>query len=148
LPFEVRVNVTNESPVFWEYYYPLFQEKEGEELMKIWNMDLNIRTGNQISCVAGRTVCSIEANGDVYPCEMFLGEEEMVVGNLRKDSFKKIWATSLLFKEFRKLTKDKINNPCKNCPNEWCGAGCRAAAFSSARSITGCDFHCYYANQN
>jgi len=147
LPIKVKVNVTNESPVFWEYYYPLIKNGRVDDLIKIWGADLNFKTSNQVSCVAGRTVCSIDANGDVFPCEMFLGEASMVVGNIKKTKFKQIWQSAPLLKEFRNLTKDKLDKPCKNCVYKWCGGGCRAAALFLTGSIKGADKHCFYANK-
>jgi len=147
LPIKVKVNVTNESPVFWEYYYPLDEIGRINDLIKIWGADLNLKTGNQISCVAARTVCSIDANGDVYPCEMFLGNSLMVAGNIRKLKFKEIWQNVPIFKEFRNLAKDKLDKPCKDCLYEWCGGGCRAAALFLTGSIKGADVHCIYANK-
>jgi len=147
LPIKVKVNVTNESPVFWEYYYPLDEIGRINDLVKIWGVDLKLKTGNQISCVAARTVCSIDANGDVYPCEMFLGNSLMVAGNIRKLKFKEIWQNAPIFREFRSLVKDKLDKPCRNCFYEWCGGGCRAAALFLTGSIKGADFHCIYANK-
>jgi len=147
LPLKVKLNVTNESPIFWEYYFPLKESNRIDDLSKVWGFDLNIKIKNQISCIAGRKTCSIDANGDVYPCEMFLGNLSMIAGNIRKANFKKIWDDSPVFKYLRKLTKKDIDEPCRSCPNEWCGAGCRAAALSLTGSIKGADTHCIYANK-
>ena len=148
IPIKIKVNITNESPVFWEYYYPLKKSGRIDDLLKIWDSNLGIKVKNQISCIAGRKTCSIDANGDVYPCEMFLGNHLMVVGNIRKLKFKEIWQNAPVFKEFRSLTKDKLDKPCKDCLYEWCGGGCRAAALFLTGSIEGADTHCIYANKN
>lgn len=147
LPIKVKLNVVNESPVFWEYYYPLAESGRLGDLKKIWGANLSIKSGDQISCVAGRIACSIDANGDVYPCEMFLGKISYRAGNIRKLKFREIWGEAIILKRFRSLTKDKLDKPCRNCSFEWCGGGCRAAALFLTGSITGADMHCIYASK-
>ncbi len=148
IPIKIKVNVANESPVFWEYYHPLKKSGRIDDLLKIWGSNLDVKVKNQISCIAGRKTCSIDANGDVYPCEMFLGSPLMITGNIKKSNFKKIWNNSAVFEYLRKLTRKDIDKPCKICPNKWCGAGCRAAALFLTGSIRGADTHCIYANKN
>ncbi|MDO8515206.1 MAG: radical SAM protein [bacterium] len=145
-PIEVKLNVVNESPVFWEYYYPLFEGNKLNDLRDVWKIDLSMKCGNQISCVAGRTTCSIDANGDVYPCEMLLGKPSYIAGNIRRLKFRKIWKEAIVFEKFRKLTKDRLGSPCNSCSFKWCGGGCRAAAIFSTGSVSGADRHCRYAN--
>ena len=135
LPVKVKLNVTNEAPVFWEYYYPLANNDRINDLFKVWGSDFNTDTQDQITCVAGRKVCSIASNGDVFPCEMFLSKQSLVAGNIRKQKFKQIWKNSLILKKFRNLTKDKLTGSCKKCHYKWCGGGCLAAG----------DNHCFYA---
>lgn len=145
LPLEVKINVTNESQIPWEYYFPLKEANQLEDLKVVWGIDSKYSKTNQISCVAGRTVCSIATNGDVLPCEMFLAQPQMSAGNIRNASFRKIWCESPLMKFFRKLKKGHLDKPCNKCKMRWCGGGCRAAAYFLTGSPTGADMHCIYA---
>lgn len=53
-----------------------------------------------IHCPAGYSSCAISVNGDVKPCVNFI----LSAGNCLKNSIKKIWCKSYLFKEIRENT--------------------------------------------
>ena len=53
-------------------------------------------------CGVGYDNCCITANGDVYPCA---GWQDMVLGNVYKQSLKDIWENSEKIKELRKITQ-------------------------------------------
>lgn len=143
---KINLNVTNEGPVFWEYYYPLKKLHKLNLLKDIWGQ--NTKNRSDISCVAGISVCSIGEDGSVYPCEMFVSDPEMSAGNIKKDEFNNIWKSSKLFKEFRKLSRESLTGPCSTCKNKWCGGGCRAAAYYDSNKINSSDTHCFYAQEN
>lgn len=72
------------------------------------------------SCGVGISLFAIEPNGDVKICP----SSQKVIGNLRKQSFPKIWNSSLM-KKFRKL--EWLDIGCKSCnlfPN--CKGGCHS----------------------
>lgn len=143
---KINLNVTNEGQVCWEYYYPLEKIGKLNLLGKMWNQDAKL--ASDISCVAGISVCSIGADGRVYPCEMFVSDQSMSAGNLKDSSFKNIWQESELFKKFRGLSKQKLDGPCASCQRGWCGGGCRAAAYYLSGKLNGSDMHCYYAQKD
>lgn len=76
-------------------------------------------------CAAGRGMLSIAANGDVYPCDAFHGEESMKVGNVREMDLEK-WKNSSVLKPFQNLTVTTIEG-CKDCELKFiCGGSCMA----------------------
>lgn len=141
---DLRVNVTNESDVFWEFYFPLMESESLSDLKKVWGMDIKegLQDTSLVSCVAGKSVCSINANGDVYPCEMLLGVNDFCAGNVRKESFGSIWRNSQVFSDFRKLKRKDLEGACGGCEHRWCGGGCRAAAYYQTGSIKGPNINC------
>ena len=67
-------------------------------------------------CMFGNRKVSIQANGNIYPCDSFVGMEEFCLGNIYKEIDKiKINKNISLFK-------------CEECSNCWarylCGGGC------------------------
>lgn len=146
-PFpQINLNVTNEGSVCWEYYFPLKKMKKMSLLRDIWGQDESVIEKN-ISCAAGISVCSIGADGEVYPCEMFCSDPNMSAGNIRLRDFSEIWNTSKLLSDFRSLSKTKLEGSCAKCKNKWCGGGCRAVAYYSTGNLQGTDKHCYYAKK-
>lgn len=75
-------------------------------------------------CGAGRIYAAIQPDGKVTPC-VFL---PIVVGDLRKESFRKIWLESKVMRELR--DKDLLKPPCGECPYRYICGGCRARAYS------------------
>lgn len=140
---KINLNVTNEGPVCWEYFYPLQKSGKLKLLKDIWNQDT--KTVSDLSCTAGISVCSIGADGEVYPCEMFVSDPSMSAGNIRQNTFKKIWESSKLLHQFRNISKDDLTGSCASCKYKWCGGGCRATAYYSTGKLNGADSHCYYA---
>ena len=74
-------------------------------------------------CGAGRIYAGIQPDGTVIPC-VFL---PIPVGNLRKESFWKIWTASPLFKQLR--NRDLLKGYCRICPYRNICGGCRARAY-------------------
>ena len=60
------------------------------------------RYKKQRICGVGYDNCCITANGDVYPCA---GWQNMVLGNIYKQSLQEIWENSPKVKELRKITQ-------------------------------------------
>ncbi|MCR5045796.1 MAG: PqqD family peptide modification chaperone [Treponema sp.] len=64
-------------------------------------------------CGVGVSSCCMVANGNVYPCA---GWQEMVLGNLKKDTLENIWNNSEKIKWLRTLKmKDLGNGECCKC---------------------------------
>ncbi|MHA1378197.1 MAG: SPASM domain-containing protein [Candidatus Helarchaeota archaeon] len=77
-------------------------------------------------CVAGIRFCTIDCNGDVYPCSFFK-DSKYIVGNVLEQDLQEMWLNSNVFKQFREM-RGKLKGKCKYCEiQEHCG-GCRAIA--------------------
>ncbi len=84
-------------------------------------------------CNAGRSACAIAPDGQVYPCQLFMGFPEMSAGNIRDQSILEMWADS--FENFRKLTARDIEK-CASCKClSSCAGGCRARAYARCGSL-------------
>ena len=75
-------------------------------------------------CGAGRVYAAIQPDGKVTPC-VFL---PIVVGDLRREPFEKIWLESKVMRELR--NKDLVKPPCGECPYRYICGGCRARAYA------------------
>ena len=75
-------------------------------------------------CGAGRIYAAIQPDGKVTPC-VFM---PIIVGDLRKQTFKDIWENSEVMLKLR--NKDLIKPPCGECPYRYVCGGCRARAYS------------------
>jgi|GEM_PF-2320657 radical SAM protein with 4Fe4S-binding SPASM domain len=81
-------------------------------------------------CGMGRNVLSIEANGDVYPCQL-MHHKNFKLGDLKNQSLEEIWINS----PYRHHSVDMIEG-CKSCElKHICSAPCRARAFYVLGSI-------------
>lgn len=85
-------------------------------------------------CGAGRIYCSIEANGDIYPC-VFL---PIKVGNVLKDGFLNVWHYSSVLNTIR----DRDHYACSSCPYRYVCGGCRARAYAYFGDIKAPDPSC------
>ncbi len=93
-----------------------------------------------LGCSAGRTVCCITAQGDVFPCT-YLKYEKFLMGNINKEKFSDIWHTKNIafLRELRHL-----DGRCSSCNNKsLCMGGCRALAYQKYRDIHQSDPSCY-----
>ena len=59
----------------------------------------------------------ITAKGDIYPCNVFLGKEEFIFGNIYKDNFKIIWEgprrRGIMDRIYQKWDIEKCRNACR-----------------------------------
>lgn len=65
---------------------------------------------DEIRCIAGRSSCSIDPFGNVYPCTFF----NTAAGNVKETPIKEIWENSHLLKIIRAITKNHFEK-CNNC---------------------------------
>lgn len=78
------------------------------------------------SCGWAKGQCGVLHNGDVTICGLSSGRKDLVAGNIKNKSFKKIWFNSELFKKLRSFKADEIKGICGLCPViEECGGSCR-----------------------
>lgn len=91
-------------------------------------------------CVAGMRFCTIDCNGDVYPCSFFK-DSKYLAGNILSQDFKEMWQNSNIFQKFRKMKK-RLKGKCNGCRiNEYCG-GCRSVALTYSEDFYGEDMAC------
>jgi mycofactocin radical SAM maturase len=89
-------------------------------------------------CGAAKMTCCVSPDGYVYPCA-FLQETPFLSGNVRRESFKKIWDNSLIFKQFRNINVKS----CMECYRfEVCRGGCPAMAYHTYNDINMPDPEC------
>lgn len=151
LNHEIKLNFKivppNEGEVFWLYYFPL--KYYGRlDLLYLWNQKLTEHTEKrEISCLAGIKALSIDENGDIYGCDLMTGIKEFVAGNLKENSLYDIWHFSPVFKKFRDAEFSKVTGKCATCENNWCGGGCRSAAYNLEGDFYGSDLSCFYEEE-
>jgi len=89
-------------------------------------------------CIAGIGFCFISCQGQVQGC----GYLTPGAGNIRKESFQKIWVDAPLFRQLRDLSN--IKGKCGVCEyKEVCG-GCRARAYESTGDYLEAEPDCLY----
>ncbi len=82
-------------------------------------------------CGAAKMTCCIMPNGDIYPCA-FLQNSHFLAGNIKVDSFSKIWQDSKVFKSLREINVES----CKKCSRfSYCHGGCPAVAYFMYNSL-------------
>jgi len=143
----IQFRVTPATPL--DLLIPLFEI--GWDLQKVLRYYPYARTPLQdekfskirtIGCIGGVGRWAINAQGDVYPCELLVTDDRMKCGNLLENSFDEclISSRSMLHVEL-----DDIGD-CASCEyGGICGGGCRARAFKMYGNLSApdplCPFH-------
>ncbi len=83
-------------------------------------------------CNFGRLYCAVDAYGRVYPCIIRTAS----VGNLRKESLRKIWRESEKLKAIRSITLEDLKE-CKACQYSSICNRCPALAYAEDGKYTG-----------
>lgn len=97
-------------------------------------------------CSAGRTTCSIDAKGNVYPCS-FMEHPLLNCGNILKQPLGQIWRNSKILQQLRTL--DHLTGACNKCQHlQNCRGGCRAAAYLRRYKIDDSDYLCTVKRSN
>jgi len=84
----------------------------------------DLRPLEETPCRAGKDVCAINPQGEVWPCNSL----PMPVGDLRKQTFASIWTTSEVLTEVRGLKWATIQE-CNKCPVRSYCTRCHAMAY-------------------
>jgi radical SAM protein with 4Fe4S-binding SPASM domain len=87
--------------------------------------DLKVPSGG---CAAGVSGLTILPDGTVTPCRRL----PVPIGNVRKDSLREIWATSVVLRDLR--DQSGYTGKCGNCSRWSVCRGCRAIAFAYAQA--------------
>ena len=94
-----------------------------------------------LGCGAGRTLCNVAYNGDVFPCA-YIYAEEYKCGNIFENDLIQIWRSSTVMNLFRNL--DELDSPCHECDMKHiCLGGCRAHAIGLGQTIHSFDSGCW-----
>lgn len=123
--------------------YSLTGEEFGEFILDLYEAwlredrdDVRIRTIEQLVggllgtkpdlcsfCVGCGGVLSIDTNGDVYPCDEFVGQSSLLLGNINKTGLRSLIA-STIYKDFVKQSY-KMPEECTKCEYlKICGGNC------------------------
>jgi radical SAM protein with 4Fe4S-binding SPASM domain len=93
-----------------------------------------------VRCPAGTTKLGVMPDGSVYPCNLFFGKKDFLLGNILTDSFETIWnhAALIFFRTFQ-------GNRClrKSCElYAQCHGGCPAHALVLSGDLAAPDPRC------
>ncbi|UMZ74013.1 thioether cross-link-forming SCIFF peptide maturase [Natranaerofaba carboxydovora] len=110
----------------------LFYEEKADkgEGFSFYHFEINLDGGPCVKkrfsgCGAGSEYLAITPSGEIYPCHQFVGNDEFVMGDLKK-SFLVDQSVKNKFNEHNFLSKKK----CKECWAKFhCGGGCHANAY-------------------
>ena len=105
-------------------YYRIWREKSKADGKSEERRSLSFSTGGGKGCIAGQTICFVNAMGDVFPCSYF----PKSAGNVFERSLKEIWEDSSLFSELRDFKK--YEGKCGVCRYVKVCGGCRARAYA------------------
>jgi radical SAM protein with 4Fe4S-binding SPASM domain len=89
------------------------------------------------SCIAGTHYCRITPEGGVTACP-YIDDE---VGNLREESFSKIWDHSPALQQLR---TPQLQGKCGHCEYQALCGGCRARALATEGDLMAADTWCSY----
>lgn len=111
------------------------------------NKDLSENNYSEIDrlfsgCPAGKSKALIDAQGNVYGCDL-LKTEEFCAGSVRDSNFIDIWKNSEVFKTWRNRQVSTIQGVCSNC--KWvfaCVGGCPAKSVYRGYGIFDSDPDC------
>lgn len=105
----------------------------------ITNLPPAFKPINDFAC-AGRCgihhIMGVLGNGDVSICGIGGSTPELVVGNVKKDSLKDLWANGFVFKDIRQNVPRDLEGVCGECIlKSRCLGECRADAYYKKRSF-------------
>jgi radical SAM protein with 4Fe4S-binding SPASM domain len=95
---------------------------------------------SHVRCPAGTTKLGVMPDGSVYPCNLWFGKKEFLLGNILSDSFDSIWNHPALA-YFRSVPEDIC--PKKSCElHSRCHGGCPAHSFAYTGTLSAPDPRC------
>jgi radical SAM protein with 4Fe4S-binding SPASM domain len=105
------------------YYRVVLQQNRGQaDEDKLKRRSLTFSTGGGKGCIAGQTICLVDAFGNVQPCSYLPAS----AGNVKETPFREIWESSPLFLELRDF--ERYKGRCGSCEYLNVCGGCRARA--------------------
>lgn len=100
-------------------------------------------------CGAGNSLLSFMPNGDIFPCDDFLAEDELKIGNINDGSLTEL-TKKIINKEsiiFSKIFSRNINSieECKKCAEKYvCYGGCTSRSYYFYKNLKSVDPLCKY----
>lgn len=104
----------------------------------------NLDPATRIGCDAATGFCSVTADGEVLPCDYFMGIE---ADNVKDHEFSRIWHHSRFLNYFRSLKVSDIEGACREC--RWlprCRGSCIAPNYVHG-SLFESNCHCWIAGE-
>ena len=98
----------------------------------------NLESSTTRGCLAGTGFAFVSYQGKVKGC----GYLDIEAGDVRKESFSRIWANSPLFRELRDLSN--LKGKCGNCEFKCICGGCRARAYEATGDYLEAEPYCLY----
>ncbi|MEZ4598516.1 MAG: radical SAM protein [Syntrophotaleaceae bacterium] len=109
-------------PTCAPHYYRVAPQMARAEGVPYRRRSLSFSTGGGKGCLAGQSICLIDAFGNLKPCSYF----HRTAGNVRDTSFRDLWFKAPLLQELRDF--DKYKGKCGSCEYLRVCGGCRARA--------------------
>jgi len=107
------------QPTCAPYYWAYISSRNGNS-----RLGLRLSEAAFKGCTAGRGMCYIKADGDVWPCPFV----PVTAGNIRNASLAEIWHGSDVFQSLR--SRENLKGKCGECGyHDLCG-GCRGRAYA------------------
>ncbi|NOX21332.1 MAG: radical SAM protein [Nitrospirae bacterium] len=134
------------SVAFFEFYLNYKKRYEGQGISIVYCGGF-IPDGSYINyrCPAGTTKLGIMPDGSVYPCNLFFGVNDFLLGNILTDDFDRIWNNPVL-EEFRHFKTSAC--PLRECLlYKLCRGGCPAHSLFVYGRLHGPDPRCLGAYQ-
>ena len=125
-------------PTCAPHYYRIVPQLAKDDGSHFKRRDLTFSTGAGKGCVAGQTICLIDAFGNVRPCSYM----ESVAGNVFEKSFREVWTDSPLMKQMRDF--DAYKGRCGACEFRNVCGGCRARAYAVTGDVMAEEPFCDY----
>jgi len=98
----------------------------------------------RMPCGAGLNTLAFDCNGDVYPCDDFLGQDKFLLGNIRESNLHKILSNSK--PQIAPLTERSFSSVgCKDCAWQGiCGGGCPGTNLAFYNTLNHKDYFCEF----
>jgi radical SAM protein with 4Fe4S-binding SPASM domain len=135
------------TPMEWKSVVEIYDKKRVEyrDVMSFsTHLSQLILSDPSLDCVAGFAGCQaglgqacIGARGEVTPCVML----PLVVGNIRDESFERIWEHALQLRSIR--DRAQLKGACATCSVRAKCGGCRGVAFAYTGDYLAADPRCW-----
>ncbi len=109
-------------PTCAPHYYRIAPELARAAGVPYQRRSLSFSTGGGKGCLAGQSICLIDALGNLKPCSYF----HQAVGNVKQVPFRQLWFEAPLLKELRDFSR--YRGKCGVCEYLSVCGGCRARA--------------------